>query len=170
LLEIEGIDSVGIRGEAPDSAELWTRQGVGTVGYTDSGLFQRGAAFSTGFESASAPQALELSAAEWNPDAAFALTSLFASERAGDLVVSAVPGFDLRAKSEWPEHHASHGGLHRDHTVVPVRSSAALPPRRLRTLDLFSFTLELAGIPLEEYSGSNAARLAQGAWRPEVWR
>jgi hypothetical protein len=170
LLEIEGIDSVGLRGEAPDSAELWTRQGVGTLGYTDSGLFQRGAAFSTGFESATAPQALELSAAEWNPDAAFALTSLFASERAGDLVVSAVPGFDLRAKSEWPEHHASHGGLHRDHTVVPVRSSAALPPRPLRTLDLFTFTLELAGIPLEEYSGSDAARLAQGAWRPEVWR
>ena len=170
LLEIEGIDSVALRAEAPHTAELWTRQGIGRVGFTDSGLFQEGPAFAASFEAATPDEALERSAGEQQPDAAFALASLFATERTGDLVVSAVSGFDLRAKGEWPEHHASHGGLHRDHTVVPVFSSARLPRRSLRTLDLFALTLELAGISLDEYSESDTARLARGTWRPEVWR
>ena len=114
--------------------------------------------------------ALERSHAERYPDAAFSLTSIFASDRAGDLLLSAKPGYDLRTKAEWPEHHASHGGLHRDHTVVPVLSSAPLPARPLRTLDVFALTLELAGVPLEEYPESDAARLARGDWKPEVWR
>ena len=170
LLEVEGIDSVALRGEEANTAELWTRDGVGRVGFEDSGLFQNGPVFAASFDGAAPAQALELSAGERQPDAAFALTSLFASERAGDLLVSAVAGFDLRAKSEWPEHHASHGGLHRDHTVVPVLSSSPLPARSLRTLDLFAQTLELAGISLEEYPESDAARLAAGSWHPEVWR
>lgn len=170
LLEIDGIDSIALRGEAPDSAELWTHRGVGRVGFTSSGLFQEGTAFATAFEQATPETALELSAEEENPDAAFALASLFASERAGDLLVSAQVGVDLRTKSEWPEHHASHGALHREHTVVPVLSSAALPERPLRTLDLFAVTLELAGISLDEYPESDTARLASGDWRPEVWR
>jgi len=170
LLEIDGIDSIALRGETPHTAELWTRRGVGRVGFTDSRLFQEGSAFATAFEHATPQKALELSAVEENPDAAFALTSLFASERAGDLLVSAEVGVDLRTKSEWPEHHASHGALHRQHTVVPVLSSAPLPEEPLRTLDLFGVTLELAGISLDEYAESDTARLARGDWRPEVWR
>jgi hypothetical protein len=170
LLDVEGVDSVGLRGEAEGTAELLTRDGTGLVGFTESGLFQEGVPFAESFDAAAPVDALARSEGERHPDAAFALTSLLASERAGDLVVSARAGFDLRAKSEWPEHHASHGGLHRDHTVVPVRSSAPLPARPLRTLDLFGLTLELAGIPLDEYAESDTARLAAGSWRPEVWR
>ena len=143
---------------------------MGLAGFGDDGLFQQGPAFSTSFERASPADALARSAGERNPDASFALSSLFASERAGDLLVSAAPGFDLRTKSEWPEHHASHGGIHRDHTVVPVFSSAPLPASPLRKLDLFVLTLQLAGIPLEDYPRSDAHLLAQGSWRPEVWR
>jgi hypothetical protein len=170
LLEIDGVDSIAVRAEAPHSAELWSRRGVGHVGLTDSGLYQEGPAFSRSFANATPETALDLSVAEHHPDAAFALVSLFASERAGDLLVSAEVGVDLRTTSEWPEHHASHGALHREHTVVPVLSSAPLPRRPLRTLDLFTVTLDLAGIPLEEYPDSDTARLAQGTWQPEVWR
>ena len=170
LLEIDGVDSIALRGEVPHSAELWTRQGVGHVGLADSGLYQEGPTFSRGFTNATPETALDLSVDEHHPDAAFALVSLFASERAGDLLVSAEVGVDLRTKSEWPEHHASHGALHRGHTVVPVLSSARLPQRPLRTLDLFAVTLDLAGIPLEEYPDSDTARLARGTWQPEVWR
>ena len=170
LLELEGIDSVALRGEDAHTAELWTREGVGRVGLGANGLFQEGPVFAASFDGATPSEALELTAGERQPDAAFALTSLFASERTGDLLVSARAGFDLRTKSEWPEHHASHGGVHRDHTVVPVLSSAPLPPQPLRTLDLFSLTLELAGISLDEYPESDAARLTVGSWRPEVWR
>ena len=161
---------MALRAEAPHTAELWTRDGVGRVGYAESGLFQEGPVFAASFSGATPADALDLSVGERHPDAAFALSSLFASERTGDLLVSAEPGFDLRTKSEWPEHHASHGGLHRDHTVVPALSSSPLPSRPLRTLDLFSLTLDLAGIPLDEYPESDASLLAQGSWRPEVWR
>jgi hypothetical protein len=170
LCELEGVGSVAVRGEAQNTAELWTPDGVGHVGLTETGFFQRGPAFAGSFEDAAPDTALERSRDEQNPDAAFSLVSLFASERAGDLLVSARTGFDLRTKAEWPEHHASHGALHRDHTVVPVFSSRPLPARPLRTLDLFAFTLELADIPLDEYAESDAARLARGEWRPEVWR
>jgi hypothetical protein len=167
LLEIEGIESIALRSEGPASAELWTREGVGHVGFDDAGLSQSGAAFARDFQGVSPSEALALSVAERNPDAAFALTSLFASERTGDLLVSATTGFDLRTRSEWPEHHASHGGIHRDHTVVPVFASSPLPDRPLRTLDLFALTLERAGIPLEEYPQSDTSLLADGRWRPE---
>jgi hypothetical protein len=170
LLELDGIESVALRGDGPGSAELWTRAGTGVVGFDEAGLSQNGAVFDRAFREASPDVALALSVDDRNPDAAFALTSLFASERTGDVLVSAAPGFDLRTRSEWPEHHASHGGLHRDHTVVPVFASAPLPDRPLRTLDLFTLALELAGIPLHEYPDSDASLLAQGQWRPEVWR
>jgi len=170
LLEIEGIDSVALRGERPHTAELLTRDGFGEVGFADMSLSQGGPAFATSFARATPAEALERSHTERHPDAAFALTSLFASERSGDLVVSASLGFDLRAKGEWPEHHGSHGALHRHHTVVPVWSSTALPSRPLRTLDLFALTLELVGVSLDECPESDAARLALGAWQPEVWR
>ncbi len=170
LLELEGIDSVAYRGEQPHAAVLLTRDGEGAVGFDETGLFQEGSAFASSFTGASPAEALALSHGDRNPDAAFALTSLFASERAGDLVVSASTGFDLRTTAEWPEHHASHGGLHRDHTVVPVLSSAALPPPPLRTLDVFALTLELAGVSLDDYPESDASRLARGTWEPGVWR
>jgi hypothetical protein len=170
LLELEGIESIALRGELPGAAELWTRDGVGRVGWAEPGLFQDGPAFSSSFDSASPGEALERSAGERHPDAAFALSSLFASERTGDLLVSAETGYDLRTKAEWPEHHASHGALHRDHTVVPVLSSSPLPPTPLRTVDLFTYTLSLAGLALDEYPESDAARLDASTWRPEVWR
>ena len=68
------------------------------------------------------------------------------------------------------EHHASHGALHAEHTVVPVLSSAPLPDRPLRTLDLFAHILRLAEVPLDEYPDSDAALLARGEWSPGVAR
>jgi hypothetical protein len=170
LLAIDGIDSVAVRGDGDGVAELMTHEGVGRVEFDSVGLSQSGTAFTSTFSGATPAEGLERSHADRYPDAAFALTSIFASERAGDLLVSARPGYDLRTKAEWPEHHASHGGLHREHTVVPVYSSAALPARPLRTLDVFAHTLELAGVPLDEYPESDAALLARGDWKPEVWR
>jgi hypothetical protein len=170
LLRIDGIDSVAIRGEEPASAELHTRAGGGEVAFRDGALEQRGDAFASAFAAASPGEALARSAGEWNPDAAFALTSLFASERAGDLLVSAAVGSDLRTAREWPEHHASHGALHREHTMVPVRSSAPLPSGPLRTVDLFAHVLALAGVDLAGYPQSDAFLLARERWTPGVAR
>ncbi len=170
LLALEAVDSVAIRGEGPGTAELWTNRGVGHAGFAEGGLFQNGPAFDAAFRRATPRYALARSLEDRWPDAAFALASLFASERTGDLLVSAREGFDLRASREWPEHHASHGALHRAHTLVPLWSSAPVPPGPLRTLDVFSYTLGLAGLDLDEYPLSDTARLARAGWRPEVWR
>jgi hypothetical protein len=170
LIQVEGIDSIAIRGADEASAELHTREGFGSVRFRDGRFDQHGDAFAESFEGLTPLEALERSYEERNPDAAFALTSLFASERAGDLLVSASLGWDLRTAREWPEHHASHGALHRDHTVVPVLSSQPLPERRLRTIDLFSETLRLAGIPLDEYPDSDSYAIEAGTWAPGVVR
>jgi hypothetical protein len=168
LLRMDGIDSVAIRGENEGAGELWTRAGVGEAGFADGGLYQRGPVFGGEFAGATPREALALSFDDRWPDAAFALASLFASPRAGDLLVSASEGYDLRTAREWPEHHASHGAFYRAHTVVPVWSSVPLPAAPLRTLDLFAYALDLAGIPLEEYPDSDTALIAAGGWRPEV--
>ena len=170
LASLPGIDSVAIRAHDAGAAELHTASAVGYVGFTAAGLWQRGPLFGREFSGLLPRDALARSLDEEHPDAAFALTSIFASERAGDLLVSASVGYDLRARREWPEHRASHGALHRAHTVVPVRCSAPLPSRPLRTLDLFASMLELAEVPLADYADSDAYLIEEGTWKPGVVR
>jgi hypothetical protein len=170
LAALDGIHSVAWRSERPGEAAILCGGRAGLCGVREGGLFQEGEAFANEFAGLEPRDALAASKEEENPDAAFALSSLLASERAGDLLVSAEVGFDLRGRAEWPEHHASHGALHRSHTVVPVRSSAPLPPRPLRTLDVFAETLRLAGIELAEYPQSDCALIDAGRWAPRVLR
>jgi hypothetical protein len=161
LLQLDGIDSIGLRGEG--GAELWTRAGVTRVAFDDGRIAEDGVA-------ATPQESLERTLGDRHPDVGFALLSLLASERAGDLLVSASIGYDLRTRREWPEHQASHGALHRDHTVVPVLASSPLPQRALRTVDLFTEILEQAEIPLSRYGDCDAALLARGEWAPGVAR
>jgi hypothetical protein len=76
-----------------------------------------------------------------HPDALVQIVQLFRSARAGDLVVSATPGYDLRERYEHPEHLSSHGALHSGHMVAPVASSAPLADGPMRTADIFSTVL-----------------------------
>lgn len=79
------------------------------------------------------------------PDAPFQVAHLFTSPRAGDLIISATPGFDLRLKYENPEHFASHGSLHRSHMRVPLVSNLRFENRPVRTVDVFPTALKLLG-------------------------
>lgn len=54
------------------------------------------------------------------PDSLFQIKQLFSSQRAGDVVVSANVGYDLRDFWEIPEHLGSHGSLHKDHLYIPL--------------------------------------------------
>ena len=72
------------------------------------------------------------------PDALEQLWHLFRSDRTGDIVVTAKPGYDLRARYEWPEHRSSHGALCRDHMLVPLLSNRPLDGAGpIRTVDIF---------------------------------
>lgn len=104
-----------------------------------------------------------------HPDALTQLAQIFRSERTGDVVVSAAPGYDLRDRYERPEHRSSHGALHASHMNVPVAISAELIDGPLRTADVFSIVLEHLGLtePRGVDGRSRLARAGQSEGAPE---
>ena len=79
------------------------------------------------------------------PDAINQLFMLLASPRSGDLAISSEPGYDLRLQHEDPEHHSSHGSLHREHMQVPLMTSVPLGSGCVSNYDLVPTVLELCG-------------------------
>lgn len=82
------------------------------------------------------------------PDALLQIIQLLESPRTGDLVLSAAPGYDLRAKHENPEHRSSHGALFRDHMVVPLVMNTKVKKEYIRTVDIFPTILSILGHPV----------------------
>jgi len=82
------------------------------------------------------------------PDAPRQLLQLFATPRAGDVVLAAVPGADFRGPWEIPKHKAGHGSLIREHMEVPIAASVPLPNDPIRTVDVMPAMLEYLGVPL----------------------
>jgi predicted AlkP superfamily phosphohydrolase/phosphomutase len=79
------------------------------------------------------------------PDALLQIIQLLESPRTGDLILSASPGYDLRAKHENPEHRSSHGALFRDHMLVPLVMNAKVNKEFIRTVDIFPTILSFLG-------------------------
>ncbi len=90
------------------------------------------------------------------PDAPFQLAHLMSAPRAGDLIISATPGFDLRLKYEHPEHRGSHGSLHASHMRVPLLTNVPLALQRARTVDVFPTALKLLGLPIPAHLDGKA--------------
>ncbi len=85
------------------------------------------------------------------PDALEQLQYLFRSERTGDVIVTAKPGYDLRGWREFPEHRSSHGALCSEHMAVPILSNIPLSAISesdgvARTVDLFPTVVEGLGL------------------------
>jgi len=95
-------------------------------------------------------EALEYSFNTEYPDALLQVIQLLEAPRTGDLVLSASPGYDLRAKHENPEHCSSHGALTRDHMLVPFAINAPLKRDFVRSVDVYPTILSLMGIPIPE--------------------
>ena len=89
------------------------------------------------------------------PDALEQLWFLFKSERTGDIVVTAKPGYDLRGWREVPEHRSSHGALCKEQMAVPILSNLPLDADGgARTVDLFPTVAEgLALSPTKPHYG-----------------
>jgi hypothetical protein len=84
------------------------------------------------------------------PDALLQIIQLLESPRTGDLVLSAGPGYDLRARHEKPEHRSSHGALFRDHMIVPFVINAKLGKELIRTVDIFPTVLNCLNQPVPD--------------------
>ena len=95
------------------------------------------------------------------PDALVQIWQLFASERTGDIVVTAKPGYDLRSWREWPEHHSSHGALCWEHMKVPILSNRPLASEGpVRTVDIFPTVIDSLGLI------STKPHFGHSLWRP----
>ena len=92
--------------------------------------------------------ALRLTADTPYPDAPWGLLTWARSPRAGDLLVTSKVGFDLRDWFEYQEPHGTHGGLHAEHSRVPVLCNAPLADGPMRTVDVYPTMVALTGRPL----------------------
>ena len=79
------------------------------------------------------------------PDGIVQLWQIFKSERTGDLVLSAESGYDLRARYEVPEHHATHGALIAEHLHIPLVTNYPIAEQCIRSVDVFPTVLNLCG-------------------------
>lgn len=86
--------------------------------------------------------ALEMTFGSMYPDSLVQAEQLFRSHRAGDIVVCAKKGYDLRGFWEIPAHRGSHGSLHYEHMRVPlIYNQQGWASHPARTADLFSTIL-----------------------------
>ena len=80
------------------------------------------------------------------PDAIVQIATLAGSPRAGDVILSAASGWDFRAHYEPIPHRSAHGGLHRDHVMVPLLTNRPLVRAPRRTTDLFASAVGALGV------------------------
>jgi hypothetical protein len=93
-----------------------------------------------------AAQAIEATCGGDYPDAIVQISTLAGSARAGDIILSAAPGWDFRSKYEPIPHLSAHGALHRDHMLVPLLMNRAPARAPRRTTDLFASALDALGV------------------------
>jgi len=80
------------------------------------------------------------------PDAIVQIVTLSGSPRAGDIILSATPGWDFRKRYEPIPHRSSHGALHREHMLVPLLMNRRPARTPRRTTDVFASALEALGV------------------------
>jgi len=91
------------------------------------------------------PELMQKTFHDTYPDAVNQLALLYTSPRSGDLAISSEPGYDLRWQHEDPEHHGSHGSLHKEHMHVPLMVSVPIEDEFVYNYDLVPTFLALCG-------------------------
>jgi hypothetical protein len=80
------------------------------------------------------------------PDAIVQIVALAGASRSGDIILSATPTWDFRARYEPIPHLSAHGALHRDHMLVPLLTNRRPARAPRRTTDVFASTLAALGV------------------------
>jgi hypothetical protein len=102
----------------------------------------------TDLESLTATASWEATIATDYPDALVQLLAISDASRAGDLILSASPGWDLRTRWEPIVHASGHGALHREQMLVPLVMSRAPREKPRRTTDVFPSALAALGLAI----------------------
>ena len=154
LLEIEGLALVA--GQSEEGAIIvQNRSGVGRITCEDATFsyqFQGNDPLGYGipYQNLSYRDALIHTYESDYPDGLVQLWQIFQGDRTGDLVLSAQPGYDLRARYEYPEHHATHGALNAEQMFVPLAINFPIETEFIRTVDLFPTVLSQFGHTIEQ--------------------
>jgi hypothetical protein len=82
-------------------------------------------------------------------DALVQLSALVPSPRAGDIVLSAANGWDLRARFEPTPHVSTHGALLNNQMLVPLLIDGPVARMPQRTTDVVPSVLDLLGVPTD---------------------
>lgn len=82
------------------------------------------------------------------PDAPLQAAQVFDSPRAGDFILSASYGWDLREREGRIDMQSSYGSLHREHMTVPFVMNHPITDAPARSVDAFPTILELLGRPV----------------------
>jgi len=139
---------------SPDRCDIWSRsRGRATVSRDQSGfsyIIDDGDPLGIGRDlvRVSADEAHD---ATWDtdyPDSVVQIARLAASDRAGDIILSASRDWDFRARYEPIPHVSSHGALHRDHMMVPLLVNRPLAGRPRRTADVMPSALAALGLDI----------------------
>jgi hypothetical protein len=93
------------------------------------------------------------------PDAPVQISQIFGASRAGDLVVTAAKGWDLKPTHGSHAHRSGHGSLHREHMAVPFAMNHPFDAEAVRTVDAYPTILALCG---EEAPGEHDGRSLVG--------
>ena len=101
--------------------------------------------YGVSYENLSSQEALHETYDSPYPDGIVQLWQIFNSERTGDLVLSTEKGYDLRARYEIPEHHATHGALIAEHLHIPLATNYPITEQYIRSVDVFPTVLSLCG-------------------------
>jgi hypothetical protein len=146
VLELEGIDFVaGINED--NSITVKNRLGTSNIGSNTGFSYYYNDKDPLGIEkhlsNLTEDQALKATYDTGYPDVLVLLTQIFRAERTGDLIISASPGFDLRARYEFHEHHATHGALNAQQLFVPFAMNCSINKDYIRTVDAFPLILKL---------------------------
>ena len=102
--------------------------------------------FGADLNALSAEESWEATIASDYPDALVQLIAISNASRAGDVILSASPGWDFRTRWEPVLHVSGHGALHREHMLVPLICSRAPSRKPRRTTDVFPTALEALGL------------------------
>jgi hypothetical protein len=137
--------------ESPDRCAVHSAaRGAGVV-WRSGGCFhyarQSGDPLALGMDlSGDAEETHDATSASDYPDALVQILALAGSPRAGDIILSAAPGWDFRARYEPIPHLSAHGALHREHMMVPLLTNRPAARRPRRTTDLFASALHALGV------------------------
>jgi hypothetical protein len=96
-----------------------------------------------------------------HPDSLVQILALAGAARSGELLISAAPGWDLRARWEPVPHVSTHGSLRRAHLMVPLLTSFPLEVAPRRTADVFGLARTALANATRSVGAARGAR--QGA-------